>query len=516
MNKFEFKNLTPFKWFVLENFPFIEADFDALTEWQLFCKLGKEINKIIDSQNAVGSEMEKFSQAFIELKNYVDNYFKNLDVQDEINNKLNEMSEDGTLQEIISAYLNSKAIFGFDNVEEMKNATNLIDGSYAKTLGEVSYNDGLGSFYKIRTVTSSDTVDEDNIVSLSASNTLIAEKIISNTTKNVNLLINKKILFIGDSYLEMFNGSTGIIDKFKEISNITNIISSVKSGAGFEYTGENQNFITLLQNVSNDNEITDIICVGGYNDQYSNQTDVETAISTFCSIAKQKFPNAKIYIGMDGFTLETNKRYPIFNVFQTYQKCNKYGAVYLNGIECVLHDTSLFIGGTDLTHPNENGRFELAKAIYQSWKSGLYSMNREYNILPTHNSGDVTSGNFVLNSMIINNITYIVHQQNDTLYFANKPSYDDVHNVNIEIGTLDINVENANFSPWSYNMYPVPVTCAVHDRNGYRTMNGKIQFLNNQIYLVLEDVETSNWSDIEELEDIEINTFQATFPTPMC
>ena len=111
MNKFEYKNLTPFKWFVLENFPFIEADFDALTEWQLFCKLGKEINKIIDSQNTVGSEMEKFSQAFIELKNYVDNYFENLDVQDEINNKLNEMAESGVLQEIISSYLNTKAIF---------------------------------------------------------------------------------------------------------------------------------------------------------------------------------------------------------------------------------------------------------------------------------------------------------------------------------------------------------------------------------------------------------------------
>lgn len=105
MNKFDYKNLTPFKWFVLENFPFLEADFDALTEWQLFCKLGKEINKIIDSQNTVGSEMEKFTQAFIELKNFVDNYFNNLDVQEEINNKLNDMVEDGTMNELIAPYL---------------------------------------------------------------------------------------------------------------------------------------------------------------------------------------------------------------------------------------------------------------------------------------------------------------------------------------------------------------------------------------------------------------------------
>ena len=111
MNKFDYKNLTPFKWFVLENFPFIEADFDALTDWQLYCKLGKEINKIIDSQNVVGTEMEKFSQAFIELQNYVDNYFKNLDVQDEINNKLNEMVEDGTLAKIINQEI-------FDDLKE--------------------------------------------------------------------------------------------------------------------------------------------------------------------------------------------------------------------------------------------------------------------------------------------------------------------------------------------------------------------------------------------------------------
>ena len=149
MNKFEYKNLTPFKWFVLENFPFIEADFDALTEWQLFCKLGKEMNKIINSENTLGTQMENVTNAFIDLQNYVNNYFENLDVQDEINNKLNQMAESGQLQEIISAYLNSKAIFGFDNVEEMKNATNLIDGSYAKTLGFHNLNDGGSKIYKI-------------------------------------------------------------------------------------------------------------------------------------------------------------------------------------------------------------------------------------------------------------------------------------------------------------------------------------------------------------------------------
>lgn len=104
MNKFEYKNLTPFKWFVLENFPFIEADFDALTEWQLFGKLGKEINKIINSENTLGTQVENVTNAFIELQNFVNNYFDNLDVQEEINNKLNNLVNDGTLQKLITPY----------------------------------------------------------------------------------------------------------------------------------------------------------------------------------------------------------------------------------------------------------------------------------------------------------------------------------------------------------------------------------------------------------------------------
>ena len=97
--------LTPFKWFILENFPYIEDDFDALTNWQMFCKLGKEINKIIEKTNLTGEQVENLTNAFNELKNYIDNYFENLDVQEEINNKLDEMAISGELTEVLSEYL---------------------------------------------------------------------------------------------------------------------------------------------------------------------------------------------------------------------------------------------------------------------------------------------------------------------------------------------------------------------------------------------------------------------------
>lgn len=117
MNKFSYKNLCPFKWFVLQNFPFIEADFDAITNYQLFCKLGEEINKIIEKVNKSGEQTENLTNAFIELQNYVNDYFENLDVQNEINNKLDEMVEDGTLAKIINQEL----------LEEINNKINLLN-----------------------------------------------------------------------------------------------------------------------------------------------------------------------------------------------------------------------------------------------------------------------------------------------------------------------------------------------------------------------------------------------------
>lgn len=175
MNKdFKYYTLSPFKWFMLENFPFIEADFDALTNWQLFCKLGKEMNKIINSTNTLGTQVES-------LTDYVNNYFDNLDVQEEVNNKLDEMAETGQLTDIIAQYLQLAGLLCFNTVNDLKNAENIINGSFAKTYGKNTYNDGEGEFYKIREVTNEDVIDDINIIKINTNNTLVAELIRNKT-----------------------------------------------------------------------------------------------------------------------------------------------------------------------------------------------------------------------------------------------------------------------------------------------------------------------------------------------
>lgn len=144
-----------------------------------FCKFLQDT--VIPALNNNGEAVAELQALYVELKNYVDNYFKNLDVQEEINNKLDEMAESGELQEIITSYLKINGILGFNTVNDMKNSNYIIDGSFAKTYGKNSYNDGLGEFYKIRNITNEDVIDEVNIIKINGSDILIAE-LIKNAT----------------------------------------------------------------------------------------------------------------------------------------------------------------------------------------------------------------------------------------------------------------------------------------------------------------------------------------------
>ena len=144
-------------------------------------------NVVMSLQNYINKYKDLIDSDVEELEDYMNNYFENLDVQEEINNKLDEMLKDGVLEQIIEQFLQLTSLICFDNVADMKSSVNLANGSYAKTLGYHSKNDGGGATYKIRKITNDDIVDESFIIALN-DNTLIAELIIENNTINIRQL----------------------------------------------------------------------------------------------------------------------------------------------------------------------------------------------------------------------------------------------------------------------------------------------------------------------------------------
>lgn len=167
---------------------------------RMFNKLSKNTKEEVERfEGDVNDEIETFErnvnttvgdyiERFNTLYTYVHDYFDNLDVQQEINNKLDAMTSDGTLQELIDNYLQPNVAWTFNSVSEMKLSENLVDGTFAQTYGFYSYNDGGGAKYKIRTKTNDDTIDEMFLFAL-ADNTLVAELVIEDVlhTKQIGL-----------------------------------------------------------------------------------------------------------------------------------------------------------------------------------------------------------------------------------------------------------------------------------------------------------------------------------------
>lgn len=118
--------------------------YEAL-EW-LYKYLGDEVIPNVNNTNEAVIELQN---NFTILENYVNNYFDNLDVQEEINNKLDEMAESGELTDIIAQYLGLAGMLTFNTVADMKIADNLSNGSICQTLGYYNINDGGKAIYKI-------------------------------------------------------------------------------------------------------------------------------------------------------------------------------------------------------------------------------------------------------------------------------------------------------------------------------------------------------------------------------
>ena len=138
-------------------------------------------NEVIPAVNNNGEAVSELQEKFIELKTWVIDY-ETTQLPIEVINKLDEMATDGTLQAMLDEIMKYKGLQAFDTIENLKESTNLVEGSFAETYGFNSLGDNGGSKYKIRKLEESDTIDEMTLLSL-ADESLVAELIINETIR---------------------------------------------------------------------------------------------------------------------------------------------------------------------------------------------------------------------------------------------------------------------------------------------------------------------------------------------
>ncbi len=91
-----YKPLTPFALFMKQNFPFVEATYEARDNYDLLCKVAQHLNTVEYNQGIAQENIEALY-----------NFINDLDLQDEVNNKLDEMATTGQLQDFIDSYFSN-------------------------------------------------------------------------------------------------------------------------------------------------------------------------------------------------------------------------------------------------------------------------------------------------------------------------------------------------------------------------------------------------------------------------
>lgn len=213
---------------------------------------------------------------------------------------------------------------------------------------------------------------------------------VDKSINTINSVLNtdhaNECILIGDSYA--LNSTTGSEYNWQNLfEKYTGLTCHKYSQGSIGFVGITTNtFLTYLNkaitDISNKELIKSIVVCGGCNDKGINVSELENAISTFITRAKASFPNATIYVGCIGnFKNSFTNHELMFITKNTYKKCVKYGAVFLNGVDFVMKNNGNF--QSDGVHPNENGCLEIADAIVNAFKTGFYQGNAYKKIIPT-------------------------------------------------------------------------------------------------------------------------------------
>lgn len=172
------------------------------------------IPKINEQDETINGVIDLFNQ----LKEYVDNYFENLDVQDEINHKLDEMVEDGTFDVIfaqVDAKIGDLSSLTTTDTSSIVSAVNEIDkhtDTNTSAIGDLS---SLTTTSKTNLVSAINEVDrkcDTNTSNISTNSSAIGTLSNLSTTEKSNLV---------GAINEVVTRSTNAVSKLGQISYVS-------------------------------------------------------------------------------------------------------------------------------------------------------------------------------------------------------------------------------------------------------------------------------------------------------
>lgn len=78
---------------------------DSLSYVEMLSKVVDALNSVISTTNGIVNDFNELINYYEQLYEWVKNYFENLDIQEEINKKLDEMAQDGTFEKLFGSFV---------------------------------------------------------------------------------------------------------------------------------------------------------------------------------------------------------------------------------------------------------------------------------------------------------------------------------------------------------------------------------------------------------------------------
>ena len=211
-----YKDLQPFRYWCYKILPMVYDD--SLSYYELLCKVVDYLNKTMEDVETLHGDVSNLHTAYEELQGYVNNYFSTLDVQEEINNKLDNMASSGELYEIIRKYTDPIVNEQNEKINVLKSRmdtfTSLPNGS---TTGDAELTDIRVGYNGRVYPTAGDAVRDQNAelnIDLSRLSNLI--RMVSDSMVNPNVVtIPSPINLIGTFEAGGIQGNNGEPNEYK-------------------------------------------------------------------------------------------------------------------------------------------------------------------------------------------------------------------------------------------------------------------------------------------------------------
>ena len=332
--------------------------------------------------------------------------------------------------------------------------------------------------------------------------------------KLIPLTINRKFLLIGDSYGAGYTPEGNVTSWCQLFKNhFTNTIIKAENGYGF--ARPNYQFYDLINSIDNDETITDVIIMSGYND-LSFQNEVDAGIKRCITLIHEKFINVKnIFIAMCSYSNNNQQSYNFYNLAIHYRNgALLNNAKFIENMQYTLHNTSTLMS-SDGFHPNQNGQNRLGNNLISFINNNSLNVNYFGDIRLTF------SDNFSLfNSIDKENVSIsdLSNQLCNENYYLYLKRYLRLSVLNSEL-TFNCNptkfyeigdLKNCYITGDNNGINRIACSLLLNNHGTYKSCNGFLSIFGNKLYITIVALNDQGNNYLQtKLSEIQIIPFSA-------